>query len=132
MLYFSGPKLRIYQGRISIRNSFVNLEIFEVKGVATVEINAVLHLMPTYFFDCTTTFNNGNALTWTYLGGDNRFEVEGIPGREQEGVRLVAERISANDLGVYTCLDTSTNISNSITITQGRFPGSHLSNNDAH
>ena len=121
IVIFSGPKLRIYQGRILNTGSNVQLETFEVKGVATVEINAANHLMPTYFFDCTTTLNNSNALTWTYQGGDNRFEVESIPTREQEGVRMDVGTISANDLGVYTCLDTSTNTSNSITITQGRF-----------
>ena len=116
-LFLSELKLRTSQGRIL----GIDLQVLEVEGVATVEINGSDALRPTYYFDCTTTLNNGNALTWTYQGGVNRFEVEGIPGREQEGVRMAAGGISANDLGVYTCLDTSTNINVSITITQGRF-----------
>ena len=112
---------RIYQSRISVsNNSQVSVDTFEVIGLASVELGADLSgASPlTYFFDCSTTLNNGANITWHFNSEAPRFRIGPIPN-SQNGRRLSISGITASDLGVYTCLDTYTNTNVSINITQG-------------
>ena len=115
---------RIYQNRISITtDNKVSIEIFEVEGLASVELELT---RPTYLFDCNTTLNNGTGIRWTHQGGfPTMFRVEPIPSNSN-GQRLTAAGITADDLGVYTCLDTYSNTSVPIHITQGCFFSSYI------
>lgn len=107
---------RIYQNRISVKNTRVDIETFEVVGLASVELES--EVRPTYFFDCNTTVNNGTGITWIHQNEEFRFRVEAIPS-STNGKRLTASGITANDLGVYICLDTYSNTRVSVNITQG-------------
>ena len=109
---------RIYQGRISLVNNGVSVDIYEVIGLASIELEADLSIQPTYFFDCNTTLNNGSGITWLYNGDAPRFRVAAIP-TSTNGKRLSASGITESDLGLYNCLDTYTNTNVSINITQG-------------
>ena len=110
---------RIYQGRISVINTQFNVDIYEVIGLASIELEAgSSNARPTYFFDCSTTLNNGSGIMWLYNGDAPRFGVAAIP-TSTNGKRLSASGITESDLGLYNCVDTYTNTNVSINITQG-------------
>ena len=91
--------LRIVQGRLAPL-----LEMFEIVGIATVELDGDPADRPTYYFDCITNLNNGSGIRWTRVGDQNTFEIEEIPNGSP-GKRLNAEDIASTDLGVYVCSD---------------------------
>lgn len=100
-------------------NDQVSIKMFEVLGLASVELEADSSgTRPTYFFDCNTTLNNGTGITWPYNGENPRFRIEPIPS-STNGKRFSTSDIRVSDLGVYTCLDTYTNTNVSINITRG-------------
>ena len=95
--------LRVYQGRISITsNSQVEVEIYEVQGLATVELNSDI----THYLDCNTSRNDGSGITWLGIDGDSNFEVVETPNGN--GKRLSLSGLRESDLGRYECVDMLT------------------------
>ena len=107
--------LTLSQGRI-VSSPVFNLEIFDIVGVATVELGGDPASRPTYFFDCKTNLNNGSGITWTRMSTDNTFEIESIPDGSA-GKRLDAADINYEHLDVYTCSDRYSGESVSLNIT---------------
>ena len=107
--------LTLSQGRI-VSSPVFNLEIFDIVGVATVELGGDAASRPTYFFDCKTNLNNGSGIRWTRMSTDNTFEIESIPDGSA-GKRLDAADIDYQHLDVYTCSDQYNGESASLNIT---------------
>ena len=121
---YSAEIQRIYQSRIVLDvNNELILKSFEVVGLASVELESTMR--PTYYFVCNTTLNNGTGITWTRDGSTSSVMQDPIP-TSSNGKRL-AGITSQSDLGVYTCLDSYTNVSVSINITGGEFRSDDIS-----
>lgn len=79
-----------------------------------------------HYLDCNSTTTSLSHLRWEREGGDQRFPTEDIPGI---GLRLdFAPRtgqdlrpIVSSDLGVYVCVDTTTDERLSVTVTDGTY-----------
>ena len=89
----------MYQGRIF--GSPVQVEVFPVEGLATVEL---VTNRPTYYLDCNTSRNDGSGISWRKINGSNRFSVSDIFSTASK--RLSLSRITESDLGLYECFDT--------------------------
>ena len=107
--------LTLSQGRLVSSPAF-SLEIFDIVGIATVELDGDPTSRPTYFFDCKTNLNNGSGITWTRMSTDNTFRVVNIDDGSA-GKRLDATDIDYAELDVYTCSDQYSGESVSLNIT---------------
>lgn len=113
--------LTVYHGRISQQTATFT----EVEGVAVLNFKG----SPVdHSFDCSTTVGSPSDLVWQREGGVLRFptiirnlalgnivinsySMNLSPGNRQ--------RVTSNDLGIYTCVNTVTNERASINITGG-------------
>ena len=108
--------LTITQGRIINNHGHIEVDVYSVVGIATVELSGDPASRPTYYFDCKTTRNNASGLMWTKMNNQTRFEVQVIPDGSP-GKRLNASGIGYHDLDKYVCSDTTSNDVASINIT---------------
>lgn len=109
--------LVIMQGRV---HPIELLDVFEVVGLATVELDGDPADRPTYYFDCITNLNNGSGIRWTRMGAQNTFEIDDIPNGTP-GKRLNAEGIVSADLDVYVCSDLYSDDVAVVTITSREY-----------
>ena len=89
----------MYLGRIF--GSPVEVEVFPVQGLATVELVAN---GPTYYLDCNTSRNDGSGIMWQKVDGQNRFLVSDVASSASK--RLSLARLAESDLGLYECFDS--------------------------
>ena len=67
--------------------------------------------------DCNTTSSNGAGVGWTGPLAINAYWIQTVAN----GRRLVLDRFTNSDLGIYTCSDNTTNESVTINITSGEW-----------
>lgn len=108
--------LRVYQGRIF--GSPVEVEVFPVQGLATVELVAN---GPTYYLDCNTSRNDGSGIMWRRIGAQNRFSVSDVASSASK--RLSLARLAESDLGLYECFDSQSGAGDRaiVNITTGKY-----------
>ena len=111
--------LTIRQGRI-VSSPQVDVAVFPVVGIATVELGGLPSSRPTYFFECITTRSNGSGIMWERLSTPHRFGVVNIPDGSA-GKRLNVGGIDYPDLDIYICSDRFSDDVASVNITACKY-----------
>ena len=107
--------LQTYQGRISVINSQVDVEVFSVQGLATIRFGEEADI--TYYLDCNTSRNDGSGIEWLGIASGSSIQVTDAPNGN--GKRLDLAGVSESELGRYECLDMATGDRAFVNITKG-------------
>ena len=86
---------------------------WDIEGLATYEYEGSFPQV--YYFDCTSTINNGLGLSWSKIGGLTKSQ-----NSITNGIRLLFSSPTQNDAGIYICSDSASSDSVQLNITTGK------------